>query len=125
MEGAYVYSVKVLSFLLNEEVPDFEYDVYKTDEYEVLSVEASLETYLWYGDRLFCRKDQTVSYRDAVWEELGMMPLQQRAETFPISFWSGGGRSRQNCTFPRCMRGEDHLLFQMGMVKEKFIALWI
>ena len=34
-------------------------------------------------------------------------------------------RSRQNCTSPRCMRGEDHLLFQMGMVKEKFIALWI
>ena len=67
------YIIQIRPFILSEGVSDFDYDVYKTEEYMVFAAEASGEDYLWHKGRLYHSyyDDDHITYRDMAWEDLG------------------------------------------------------
>lgn len=67
------YIIQIRPFILSEDVSDFDYDVYKTEEYMVFAAEASGEDYLWHKGRLYhsCYDNDHITYRDMAWEDLG------------------------------------------------------
>ena len=67
------YSIQILPFILSEDVNDFEYDVYKTEEYTVCDADGPGEDYLWHKGRLYCSyyDNDHITYRDMAWEDLG------------------------------------------------------
>lgn len=58
-----------------------EYQIYKTDEYNVVSYQGYDAEYLWYEGWLYCDKDKNLTYRDMSWDEFNMeeYALQQWA----------------------------------------------
>ena len=66
------YSIQILPFILSEDVNDFEYDVYKTEEYTVCDADGPGEDYLWHKGRLYCSyyDNDHITYRDMAWEDL-------------------------------------------------------
>lgn len=58
-----------------------EYQIYKTDEYNVVSYQGYDVEYLWYEGWLYCDKDKNLTYRDMSWDEFNMeeYALQQWA----------------------------------------------
>lgn len=77
------YTIHILPFILSEDVNDFEYDVYKTEEYTVCMADGPSEDYLWHKGRLYCSyyDDDHITYRDMVWEDLGF-------EAYAAERWS-------------------------------------
>lgn len=67
------YIIQIRPFILSEDVSDFDYDVYKTEEYMVFAAEASGKDYLWHKGRLYhsCYDNDHITYRDMAWEDLG------------------------------------------------------
>ena len=67
------YIIQIRPFILSEDVSDFDYDVYKTEEYMVFAAEGSGEDYLWHKGRLYCSyyDNDHITYRDIAWEDLG------------------------------------------------------
>jgi len=65
------YIIQIRPFILSEDVSDFDYDVYKTEEYMVFAAEGSGEDYLWHKGRLYCSyyDNDHITYRDMAWEE--------------------------------------------------------
>ena len=49
-----------------------EYQIYKTDEYNVVSYQEYDAEYLWYEGWLYCDKDKNLTYRDMSWDEFNM-----------------------------------------------------
>ena len=49
-----------------------EYQIYKTDEYNVVSYQGYDVEYLWYEGWLYCDKDKNLTYRDMSWDEFNM-----------------------------------------------------
>lgn len=49
-----------------------EYQIYKTDEYNVVSYQGYDAEYLWYEGWLYCDKDKNLTYRDMSWDEFNM-----------------------------------------------------
>lgn len=58
-----------------------EYQIYKTDEYNVVSYQGYDAEYLWYEGWLYCDKGKNLTYRDMSWDEFNMeeYALQQWA----------------------------------------------
>lgn len=58
-----------------------EYQIYKTDEYNVVSYQGYDAEYLWYEGWLYCDKAKKLTYRDMSWDEFNMeeYALQQWA----------------------------------------------
>ena len=77
------YSIQILPFILSEDVNDFEYDVYKTEEYTVCDADGPGEDYLWHKGRLYCSyyDNDHIAYRDMAWEDLGF-------EAYAAERWS-------------------------------------
>lgn len=77
------YIINILPFIRSEDVIDFEYDIYKTEEYTVFAAEGPCEDYLWYKGRLYCGyyDDGHITYRDMAWEDLGF-------EAYAAERWS-------------------------------------
>lgn len=67
------YIIQIRPFILSEDVSDFDYDVYKTEEYMVFAAEGSGEDYLWHKGRLYYSyyDDDHITYRDMAWDDLG------------------------------------------------------
>lgn len=62
--GGYIVSV---SGALDD---DFrEYQIYKTDEYDVVSYQGYYAEYLWHEGWLYCYADKSLTYRDMSWDE--------------------------------------------------------
>ena len=67
------YIIQIRPFILSEDVSDFDYDVYKTEEYMVFAAEGSGEDYLWHKGRLYYSyyDDDHITYRDMAWDDPG------------------------------------------------------
>ena len=77
------YIIQIRPFILSEDVSDFEYDVYKTEEYTVCATDGPCEDYLWHKGRLYCSyyDNDHIAYRDMAWEDLGF-------EAYAAERWS-------------------------------------
>ena len=78
------YIIQIRPFILSEDVSDFDYDVYKTEEYMVFAAEASGEDYLWHKGRLYhsCYDNDHITYRDMAWEDLGFEAYAEERWSF-------------------------------------------
>ena len=61
------YGIQILPFILSEDVNDFEYDVYKTEEYTVCDADGPGEDYLWHKGRLSSATMTTTTLLIGIW----------------------------------------------------------
>lgn len=59
-----------------------EYQIYKTDEYDVVSYEGYYAEYLWYDGWLYCYADRNLTYRDMSWGEFNAEEYAQQQWVF-------------------------------------------